>query len=141
MPILQFFITITQPLKLWFNASIVILFLWLTRIFLHQVLSPAERTRLVENIAGHLKNAQDFIQKRAVANFAKADEEYGSRLAAALKKHCQTAVSIVMKIITLILQKYMLSHMNKRYLNVSCFCSVGLISCCYCNSINSLHIF
>ena len=45
-----------------------------------QVLSAAEQTRLVENIAGHMKDAQEFIQKRAVNNFAQADPEFGRRL-------------------------------------------------------------
>ena len=48
--------------------------------FPSQVLNEKERTRLVQNIAGHLKDAQEFIQKRAVANFAQADPEYGSRI-------------------------------------------------------------
>ena len=35
--------------------------------FYREVLSEEERVRLTENIAGHLKNAKDFIQKRAVS--------------------------------------------------------------------------
>jgi hypothetical protein len=42
---------------------------------------------LVENIAGHLKDAQEFIQKRAVHNFTQADPEYGRRVQAALHAH------------------------------------------------------
>lgn len=42
-----------------------------------QVLKPAERQRLVENIAGHAINASDFLQKRVVKNFSQADPEYG----------------------------------------------------------------
>jgi len=49
-------------------------------IFYRKVLNESERTRLVENIAGHLKDAQPFIQKRAVHNFSQADAEYGSRI-------------------------------------------------------------
>jgi len=45
--------------------------------FYRKVLKPEERKRLVENIAGHLKDAQDFLQKRAVSNFSQADPEYG----------------------------------------------------------------
>jgi len=56
-------------------------------LFWNNVLSPAEQTRLVENIAGHLKDAQDFIQKRAVGNFAQADREFGRRLRAALDQY------------------------------------------------------
>ena len=35
-------------------------------VFWSKVLNEAERTRLVKNIAGHMINAQQFIQKRAV---------------------------------------------------------------------------
>jgi len=56
-------------------------------LFWNNVLSPAEQNRLVENIAGHLKDAQDFIQKRAVGNFAQADKEFGRRLRAALDQY------------------------------------------------------
>ena len=35
--------------------------------FWTKVLSEEEKTRLVENIAGHLKDATEFIQKRAVS--------------------------------------------------------------------------
>ena len=35
--------------------------------FWTKVLSEEEKTRLVENIAGHLKDAAEFIQKRAVS--------------------------------------------------------------------------
>ncbi|GFR66373.1 catalase [Elysia marginata] len=53
-------------------------------IFYRKVLSKEERARLVENIAGHLKDAQDFIQKRAVNNFAQADADFGNALRSAL---------------------------------------------------------
>ncbi|XP_055888496.1 catalase-like [Biomphalaria glabrata] len=43
-------------------------------------LSTDERTRLVENIVGHLMEAQDFIQKRPVQNFSKVDAEFGQRV-------------------------------------------------------------
>ena len=36
-------------------------------VFYNQVLNDEERARLVSNIAGHLKDAKDFIQKRAVS--------------------------------------------------------------------------
>ena len=35
-------------------------------IFWREVLKEDERERLVQNIAGHMKDAQEFIQKRAV---------------------------------------------------------------------------
>jgi len=56
-------------------------------LFWNNVLSAAEQTRLVENIAGHMKDAQDFIQKRAVNNFAQADPEFGRRLREALAQY------------------------------------------------------
>uniref|UniRef100_A0A2C9JBA3 Catalase core domain-containing protein n=1 Tax=Biomphalaria glabrata TaxID=6526 RepID=A0A2C9JBA3_BIOGL len=48
--------------------------------FWRKVLSTDERTSLVENIVGHLREAQDFIQKRAVQNFSKVDPEFGQRV-------------------------------------------------------------
>ncbi|GIY52221.1 catalase [Caerostris darwini] len=55
-------------------------------IFYREVLDDDQRSRLVENIANNLVMAQDFIQERAVKNFAQADPEYGSRVAEELKK-------------------------------------------------------
>jgi len=49
-------------------------------IFWRNVLNEAEKKRLIQNMAGHLVNAQLFIQKRAVNNFSQADPEYGRRL-------------------------------------------------------------
>ncbi|XP_075694120.1 catalase [Rhinoderma darwinii] len=57
------------------------------RNFYNKVLSEEERLRLVENIAGHLKGAQLFIQKRAVKNFCDVDPKYGSRVQALLDKY------------------------------------------------------
>jgi catalase len=48
--------------------------------FYRKVLSAAERDELAQNIAGHLISAQEFIQKRAVDNFAQADPEYGAKI-------------------------------------------------------------
>jgi len=49
--------------------------------FYRSVLNAEERDRLTSNIAGHLVNAQEFIQKRAIANFAAADADYGRTIA------------------------------------------------------------
>merc|ERR1712054_573354 len=49
--------------------------------FYRNVLSDEEKTRLVENIADHLKGANLEIQKRQINLFLKADVEYGSRIA------------------------------------------------------------
>lgn len=59
--------------------------------FWRQVLNEEERTELVDNIASHLCNAQEFIQQRAVRNFGQADAEYGSRLQERLKFYNQEA--------------------------------------------------
>lgn len=54
--------------------------------FFRNVLGPAERQRLVDNIAGNLSGAQEFIQRRAVSNFAAADATYGKMLQDKLAK-------------------------------------------------------
>lgn len=45
--------------------------------FFRKVLSADARDRLTSNIAGNLVNAQEFLQKRAIANFAAVDANYG----------------------------------------------------------------
>ncbi len=45
--------------------------------FFRNVLSSEARERLTANIAGNLVNAQEFIQKRAIANFSAVDAQYG----------------------------------------------------------------
>nr|UYI29296.1 catalase [Platax teira] len=47
------------------------------RVFWRKVLGPEEKKRLVANIAGHLKNAQPFIQERAIKNFSEVDPAFG----------------------------------------------------------------
>ena len=59
-----------------------------------KVLSPAERTELVENIASHLSGAQQFIQKRAVHNFTAADADYGRRIQQLLDNINQHKISV-----------------------------------------------
>jgi catalase len=57
--------------------------------FYRRTLDAGARDRLTSNIAGHLSGAQEFIQQRAIANFAACDAEYGRSIAAkiqALKK-------------------------------------------------------
>jgi len=51
-----------------------------------KVLDPAARQRLVNNLAGHMVNANDEIRARAVKNFSQVNDEYGSMLREALKK-------------------------------------------------------
>ena len=48
--------------------------------FYRNVLDEGARDRLTSNIAGNLVNAQDFIQRRAIANFSKADPDYGASI-------------------------------------------------------------
>uniref|UniRef100_A0A915JPW0 Catalase core domain-containing protein n=1 Tax=Romanomermis culicivorax TaxID=13658 RepID=A0A915JPW0_ROMCU len=47
------------------------------KIFWNKVLNEDERKRLVENIAGHLSNAQPFIREKVVNNFAHVDPDFG----------------------------------------------------------------
>ncbi|CAN0001871.1 unnamed protein product, partial [Discosporangium mesarthrocarpum] len=49
--------------------------------FFRQTLCDDARERLTDNIAGALAGAQEFIQKRAIANFAAADADYGRMIA------------------------------------------------------------
>ena len=51
-----------------------------------RVLNEDERNRLVDNIAGHLKNAASFLQERGINNFGKVHPDFGTKLRAALKK-------------------------------------------------------
>lgn len=53
-------------------------------IFWNTVLDDAARKRLVSNIAGHLVNAQPFIQERAIANFTKVSVDFGKALTTAI---------------------------------------------------------
>ncbi|XP_027693574.1 catalase [Vombatus ursinus] len=57
------------------------------KTFYNMVLNEAQRQRLCENIAGHLKDAQLFIQKKAVKNFSDVDSDYGSRVQELLDKY------------------------------------------------------
>uniref|UniRef100_A0AAY4CL59 Catalase n=1 Tax=Denticeps clupeoides TaxID=299321 RepID=A0AAY4CL59_9TELE len=57
------------------------------RTFYTQVLNEEERQRLCENMAGHLKGAQLFIQKRSVQNLLAVHPDYGNRVQALLDKY------------------------------------------------------
>jgi len=52
---------------------------------LYNVLSDDERTRLVKNIAGHMKGINPEIQRRQVQHFLKAHPDYGKRVAQELQ--------------------------------------------------------
>uniref|UniRef100_T1IVM3 Catalase n=1 Tax=Strigamia maritima TaxID=126957 RepID=T1IVM3_STRMM len=55
--------------------------------FWNKVLTPDHRQRLVENIAGHVKNAQESMQERCIAMFSKVDPAYGQGIRDALQKY------------------------------------------------------
>lgn len=57
------------------------------RTFYTKVLNEEERKRLCKNIAGHLKDAQLFIQKKAVKNFSDVHPDYGARIQALLDEY------------------------------------------------------
>ncbi|CAL8129481.1 unnamed protein product [Orchesella dallaii] len=46
-------------------------------LYWNNVLTTEQRKRLAANIAGHLKNAQEFLQQRAIKQFSQAHPEYG----------------------------------------------------------------
>jgi len=46
-------------------------------VFWRKVLKPEERQRLVDNISGHLKHANETIRQRAVKVFTQVDPEFG----------------------------------------------------------------
>jgi len=54
-------------------------------VFWTKVLDDQARKRLVANIAGHLVNAQEFIQERAVKNFSNVHADFGKMLREALE--------------------------------------------------------
>ena len=56
-------------------------------LFWRHVLTEDEKKRLVANIAGHLKGASEFIQRRAVRNFTQVDPEYGGGIARLLLQY------------------------------------------------------
>jgi catalase len=53
-------------------------------VFYSDILNAEEKTRLVSNIVGHLKDAAGFIQDRAVKNFTQVHPDLGSRIAKGL---------------------------------------------------------
>ena len=54
--------------------------------FFRNVLGPQERERLTDNIAGSLIDAQEFLQKRAVANLSAIDANYGRMVQTKVQK-------------------------------------------------------
>jgi catalase len=53
---------------------------------LYRLLSDEEKDRLIANLAGNIAGvSRDDIAERAIANFRKADEDYGKRLEAAVQ--------------------------------------------------------
>lgn len=56
-------------------------------LFWEKTLREDARDRLVNNIAGHLKDAKEFLQKRAVDNFTKVHVDFGNKLKKALASY------------------------------------------------------
>lgn len=54
-------------------------------VFWNKVLKADERQRLVDNISGHLVNASEFLQQRAVRNFGNVSSDLEKRLNEALQ--------------------------------------------------------
>jgi catalase len=54
-------------------------------IFWRDVLNAEEKSRLIQNIVDHVKNASNFIIERAVRNFSNVDVELGRRLTEGLR--------------------------------------------------------
>lgn len=54
-------------------------------VFYERVLNAEQKTRLVDNLSGHLAGASAFLQERAVKNFSQVSADLGNRLAANLK--------------------------------------------------------
>jgi len=52
---------------------------------LYRLMNDQQKQNLIDNISGSLRLAKKFIQERQVANFKRADEEWGKRVEAALK--------------------------------------------------------
>lgn len=59
--------------------------------FWRKVLNDKERDELAQNIAGHLKGAQEFIQKRFVQNLTQVDKEYASKVQNYLDQYAKEA--------------------------------------------------
>ncbi|XP_017787727.1 PREDICTED: catalase isoform X2 [Habropoda laboriosa] len=55
-------------------------------LFWRRVLNAEEKSRLVDNMVGSLRNASTFIVERAVKNFAEVDADLGKRLTEGLRK-------------------------------------------------------
>merc|ERR1712071_351243 len=53
-------------------------------VFWTKVLDESARDRLVDNIAGHLVNAESFLQARAIKNFGAVHSNFGAKLTASL---------------------------------------------------------
>jgi catalase len=60
---------------------------------LFRLMSPAQRVRLIENIASSLKHVPERIQKLQISHFEKADPEYGRGVAAALSIAVEAAAA------------------------------------------------
>lgn len=64
------------------------------REFWNKVLDEAAKERLVQNLAGSLKQTSDFIQERAIKLYYKLDDNFGKRLENALNVAKRTKASL-----------------------------------------------
>lgn len=58
-----------------------------TGVYWRDVLSESDREALVDNMASHIKDAAEFLQKRAVEQWSKCDQEWGRRLEAKIAEY------------------------------------------------------
>lgn len=65
--LLWYFIVLSASVYMWeHHQQVTIVLMFQVGTFYRKVLTEEEKIRLCRNIAGHLKDAQEFIQKRAV---------------------------------------------------------------------------
>ncbi|MGI9278159.1 MAG: catalase-related domain-containing protein [Endozoicomonas sp.] len=53
---------------------------------LFRMMSEEQKVQLAENIAGGLSQATDSVQQRMIEHFTRCDDDYGRRVAEAVKK-------------------------------------------------------
>lgn len=62
------------------------------RIFYTRVLDEGARTRLINNIVGHMSGAASFLQERSVRMFANVDADFGRRLSEGLRAKAKSSL-------------------------------------------------
>ncbi|KAK5643025.1 hypothetical protein RI129_009192 [Pyrocoelia pectoralis] len=64
------------------------------RNFYRKVLDAAHKKRLIANIADHLKDAADFIQKRMIGHFSEVDKDFGKQIEEALQAKSKLSANL-----------------------------------------------